>query len=108
MIPLLLAIGIQTKVSEALAYGKPVLATSLALLEFLGLRPWMEMAIEDDPRRFVESIKYLLEDERVLKGLSSRARAYYSSSPINPEVHGKVLRGRVSRARCGESSRQGN
>ena len=90
VIPLLLAIGVQTKVSGALAYGKPVLVTSLALQEFPGLRPWREVAVEDDPRRFAESIKYLLEDERALKGLSSRARAYYSSSPINPEVHGEV------------------
>ena len=104
VIPLLLAIGLQTKVSEALAYGKPVLTTSLALQEFQGLRPWKDVAVEDDPRRFAESIEYLLEDERVLKGLSSGAHAYYSSSPINPEVHGEVLGDALERCvmRCGE------
>jgi len=104
VIPLLLAIGLQTKVSEALAYGKPVLTTSLALLEFPGLRPWRDVALEDDPRRFAESIEYLLEDERALKGLSFGAHAYYSSSPINPEVHGEVLGGALERCamRCGK------
>jgi len=94
VIPVLFAQGLQTKVSEALAYGKPVLTTPLALEEFPGLRPWREVAVEDDPRRFAETIRYLLEDGRASKDLSSGARAYYSSSPINPEVHGEVL-GRV-------------
>jgi len=38
-------------------------------------------AVEDDPRRFAETIRYLLEDGRASKDLSSGARAYYPSSP---------------------------
>ena len=91
VIPLLHADGFPMKLAEALAYGKPVLTSSIALDVIPNLRPWREIAVEDDPWKYAKIIKYLLEDENTLKNLSSGARAYYLSSTINPELHGKVL-----------------
>jgi polysaccharide biosynthesis protein PslH len=73
--PLLVARGIQNKVLEAMAMGKPVLATPQAL-EGLVLSPGIHALSADRPEDWVKEIDRLYGDDRLCDDIGTSGRCY--------------------------------
>ena len=73
--PLQIARGIQNKVLEAMAMGKPVLASPQAL-EGLAIEPGREALAAASPDEWVNAMLRLYADDRLAGALSSRAREF--------------------------------
>jgi sugar transferase (PEP-CTERM/EpsH1 system associated) len=72
--PLRIARGIQNKVLEGMAMGRPVVATSAAF-EGIDAEPGREISIADDPQDFAGKVLALLDGKAALKmGKLARAR----------------------------------
>ena len=73
--PLRIARGIQNKVLEAMAMGKPVVATAAAATG-LSVRAGEDIVIADDPAVFADRVSALLngEEQRAKIGAAARAR----------------------------------
>ena len=73
--PLRIARGIQNKILEAMAMGRPVVGTSSA---FQGLRatPADGIRIADHPQTFAEAVLTLLQDQDLHRRCSVLARGY--------------------------------
>jgi glycosyltransferase involved in cell wall biosynthesis len=82
--------GLQTKLAEALAYGEPVITTSVVAEEFPGLVNGKHLIIEDDPKKWVSIITYMLDDEEYLRKISKEARDYYMRN-LSPDMHALTL-----------------
>jgi sugar transferase (PEP-CTERM/EpsH1 system associated) len=72
--PLRIARGVQNKVLEAMAMGKPVVATSAANAG-VGARPGAEILIADDADDFAQAVDALLADEMRADAIGGAARA---------------------------------
>jgi glycosyltransferase involved in cell wall biosynthesis len=90
LIPQVLGHGLQTKLAEALAYGKPVITTSVVAEEFPELINGRRLIIEDDPGKWANIITYMLDDEEYLRKISREARDYYMRN-LSPDVHAVTL-----------------
>ena len=75
MAPLRVARGIQNKVLEAMAMGKPVVATHQAL-EGIGVTPDVHVCRAATPHEWVRSISGLLTDPDRCARLGRAARAF--------------------------------
>jgi glycosyltransferase involved in cell wall biosynthesis len=67
--------GMRVKVLEALAAGKAVVATSLAVAG-LSVVDHQEVRVADSAERFASATADLIEDVRIRAGLAERARAW--------------------------------
>ena len=74
VVPLRAGGGTPLKMLEAMALGRPIVATSLACAG-LDVRAGTHVLIEDDPRRFADAVVALLRDEARCAELSVAARA---------------------------------
>jgi glycosyltransferase involved in cell wall biosynthesis len=72
--PLRVGAGFKNKVLEAMAMGKPVVATPLSL-EGIDARPGEHLLAADDPDAFADAVVRLLEDPALARRLGERARA---------------------------------
>ncbi len=78
VVPLRIARGIQNKVLEALAVGKPVIA-SLPALEGLAVVPGNEALAAETPAQWVKAITRLLDDQHECRRLCKAARTFVST-----------------------------
>ena len=78
IMPLIYGTGMQTKVIEAMSYGKAIITTSAIASEFMGIENGKHMIIEDDPEEFVEKIKLLMNDRELRSKISKNAFEYYN------------------------------
>jgi glycosyltransferase involved in cell wall biosynthesis len=78
ILPLVYGTGIQTKMYEALAYGKPVITTSAIVSEFPSLINGKHVIIEDDPELFIEKIDYLYKNKKLREAMSKEALIYFN------------------------------
>ncbi len=75
IIPLRLARGVQNKLLEAMAMGKPVVTTS-KVLQGIQAEPEQDLLTADDPRAFERQVLRLLRDPGLAQGLGRRARTF--------------------------------
>lgn len=83
--PLRLARGVQNKVLQAMAFGRPVVATRAAC-QGLAVVPGEHLYVEDDPVAFAARVVGLLRDRDARVRLAGRARRFveaeYAWDPI--------------------------
>lgn len=91
--PITVAMGIRTRVLEALAMGKPVVATSSAV-GGIDITPNEDIIIADNPNEFAERVIQLLNDEELRGRIGKNARKLvekkYSWEIMSEKFH-KVL-----------------
>jgi sugar transferase (PEP-CTERM/EpsH1 system associated) len=75
VIPLRLARGIQNKVLEAMAMGKPVVTTNKAL-QGIGARHGQHLLAADDAETFSRAVVSLIEDPEKANAMGRRARRF--------------------------------
>ena len=80
ILPLISGSGIQTKMLEALYYGKAIITTSVIASEFPNLMNGQEAIIEDDPEKFITHIQTLMKDKKLREYLGKNAREYYNKN----------------------------
>ncbi|MBP1694830.1 MAG: glycosyl transferase, family [Deltaproteobacteria bacterium] len=88
--PIRIGSGTKIKVLNAMAQGKPVVATTTAA-EGIDVAPGENILIADDPKEFAEKIVYLLSHERLAREMGTRARELmekkYSWDVISDDIH---------------------
>ena len=77
--PLRIARGVQNKVLEAMAMGKPVV-TSPAALEGLAAEPGRHLLVADEPSQWAEVLAELLHDDELALSLGMSARRFVERS----------------------------
>lgn len=77
--PLRIARGIQNKVLEAMAMGKPVVCTSHAL-EGICAEPGKDIVRADAPEEFAEAVIQLLKDKARRTEIGKRARSFVENN----------------------------
>ncbi len=80
ILPLISGTGIQTKMLEALYYGKAIITTSVIASEFPNLMNGQEAIIEDDPEKFITHMQTLMKDKKLREYLGKNAREYYNKN----------------------------
>src|SRR5262249_47226836 len=75
VVPLRIGGGTRLKIFEAMAMGKPVVATTVGA-EGLPVRPGRELLIADEPESFAASVVSLLQNPRAAKLLGLSARTF--------------------------------
>lgn len=75
VIPLRLARGVQNKVLEAMAMGKPVVTTTKAI-EGIQAVPEKHVLIEDTPQGFCDAVLRLLKDRETRERLGAKGRKF--------------------------------
>jgi len=73
VVPLRLARGVQNKILEAMAMGKPVVATSAAV-EGIKARPGEHLLVADSPDEFAEAVNLLLRERPLAEKMGKAAR----------------------------------
>jgi glycosyltransferase involved in cell wall biosynthesis len=73
--PIVVGAGIQNKVLEAMAMGKPVVATSKAC-QALSVSRGQHLLIADDPKAFADAVVKLLLDDNLAVRLGREGRRY--------------------------------
>ncbi len=73
--PITVGAGIQTKVLEAMAMGRPVVATSRAC-QALSVKNGEHLLIADKPDEFADAVVRLIHDDDLAGTLGRKGRAY--------------------------------
>jgi len=84
--PVRLGAGMQNKVLEAMALGKPVVGTTLALQGIVGGQDGEHFVVADSPEQMAERIVDLLRDRHRAQELGRRARTL-----VEECIHGIAL-----------------
>jgi len=74
VVPLRIARGVQNKILEAMACGRPVVTTGRAL-EGIQARPGRDLLVADEARSFADRTVELLQDEKMRERIGRQARA---------------------------------
>jgi len=77
--PVTVGAGIQTKVIEAMAMGRPVVATSKAC-QALSAKNGEELLIADEPKAFAEAVVTVLRDDKLALKLGQNGRKYVENN----------------------------
>ncbi|MEM6800052.1 MAG: glycosyltransferase family 4 protein [Bacteroidota bacterium] len=91
VVPLLSGSGLRIKIVEAMAYGKAVVATSMAA-EGLGAFHGNQILIADDPKKFADCVSVLLEKRSFFDTISKHAKSFVRSRFNNDKVIDRLLR----------------
>ena len=87
--PLRFGAGIKGKINQSMAFGVPVVATSLAV-EGMGLIDHEDVLVADDPEDFARTLVELYESEELWNRLSEngikKARALYSTDTARKKL----------------------
>jgi GT2 family glycosyltransferase/glycosyltransferase involved in cell wall biosynthesis len=88
--PLRYGAGIKGKINQSMAYGVPVVATSLAV-EGMGLIDHEDILVADEPEDFARALIELYESEELWNRLSEngvrKTRALYSTDAAREKLH---------------------
>lgn len=87
--PILFGSGTRIKILEAMAYGRPVVSTSMGA-EGLGLQHGKHVLLADDMQRFGECVVQLAGDRSLQERLAVAARAYQQSRYTPQAIHSSV------------------
>jgi glycosyltransferase involved in cell wall biosynthesis len=87
--PLRFGAGIKGKVGEAMAYGIPVVTTSIGA-EGFGATHDLDIMLADDPASFAEAIKQLYSDEELWQRLATNSRLLIKRH-FTPEVVAETI-----------------
>lgn len=94
VVPLRAGSGTRLKILEAMAYGRPVVSTSLGC-EGLCVEHYKHLFIADTPQDMVTAIDTLLERKDITKKMVENARTlvetHYSWESIGASIHGFLL-----------------
>jgi sugar transferase (PEP-CTERM/EpsH1 system associated) len=93
IVPLRIARGIQNKVLEAMAMGRPVVTTQNAL-QGISATPGKDVIVADDETTFAEAIIDLLQNKAKAKSLGQNARIFaerYCSWKKNLQILEKLI-----------------
>jgi glycosyltransferase involved in cell wall biosynthesis len=87
--PLRFGAGIKGKINQSMAFGVPVVATSLAV-EGMGLIDREDILVTDDPKDFARALVELYESEELWNRLSEngikKTRALYSTETARKKL----------------------
>lgn len=101
--PILFGSGTRIKIVEAMAYGRPVVSTSLGA-EGLGAQDGRHLLIADGMAEFAQAVVRLRRDPTLQAALVDEARRFqqenYTPSAINQSVADLIERGRQNAARA--------
>jgi polysaccharide biosynthesis protein PslH len=106
--PLRLGGGMRVKVVEALASGKPVVATPLAV-SGLAVEDGEQVLLAETDEEFAECIARLLDDDALRHRLGAAARAWAEANlgwEAVVDRHERLYRGLVERARSSTGRRE--
>jgi glycosyltransferase involved in cell wall biosynthesis len=88
--PIRIGSGTKIKVLNAMAQGKPVVATTTAA-EGIDVTPEENILIADDPEEFAKKILYLFKNEEMRRKMGEKARELierkYSWDVISEDIH---------------------
>jgi glycosyltransferase involved in cell wall biosynthesis len=88
--PIRIGSGTKIKVLNAMAQGKPVVATTTAA-EGIDVTPEENILIADDPEEFAKKILYLFRNEEMRRKMGEKARELierkYSWDVISEDIH---------------------
>jgi polysaccharide biosynthesis protein PslH len=85
IVPLLSAGGMRVKIIEGMALGKVIIATTIAA-EGIDCSHQENILLADDAKQFGENLKWLLEDARRYRLLSSNARKFVEDKYDNKRI----------------------
>ncbi|HYN85336.1 MAG TPA: glycosyltransferase [Pyrinomonadaceae bacterium] len=91
--PLRFGAGVKGKVGEAMSYGLPVVATSVAA-EGFGLTDGTHVLVRDDPREFAAAVVKLYTDEILWRRLADEGRRHIELH-YTPERVAEVVGGSI-------------
>jgi GT2 family glycosyltransferase/glycosyltransferase involved in cell wall biosynthesis len=94
--PVRFGAGVKGKIGEALAYGIPVVTTTIGA-EGMGLRDGEEALIVDSPQDFAAAVVRLYGDARLWQHLSGNAHAHVERN-FSPRVVGKIINDSIKKA----------
>ena len=77
--PILIGSGTRIKILESMAFGRPVVATSMAA-EGMGLRDGEHIVLEDDMADFARAVVELCDDPARRERIADAARAYVTET----------------------------
>ncbi len=89
VVPLMTGGGTRLKILEALAYGRPVITTSVGV-EGLDLEPGNEALVADDVGGFAESCRDVLVDEGLARRIGEAGRSFFLKGYQLHHVHESV------------------
>ena len=103
IVPILFGSGTRIKIVEAMAYGRPVVSTSLGA-EGLGVQDGRHLLIADGMAEFAQAVVRLRRDPALQAALVDEAHRFqqenYTPSAINQSVADLIERGRQNAARA--------
>lgn len=85
LVPLLSGSGLRIKIIEGMAYGKPIVSTSVGA-EGIAITNGKNILIEDDPVKFADAVISLLKDDNKRTELGSEAQAFAAKEFDNINV----------------------
>lgn len=91
--PIRFGAGVKGKIGEALAYGLPVVTTSIGA-EGMGFTDGDEALIADDARAFAEAVIRVYRDRALWQRLADKGRAHIEQG-FTPRVVGKIIKDSV-------------
>lgn len=96
--PLRFGAGMKGKIGEALAYGLPVVTTSIGA-EGIGLRHGEEALIADEPQAFADTVIQLYRDENLWERLADGGYRHVERH-FTPQVVGEIINRSVKELGC--------
>jgi glycosyltransferase involved in cell wall biosynthesis len=103
--PVSVGAGVQNKVLEAMAMGKPVVATSKAC-QALSVRNGEDLLISDEPKAFAEAVVRVLRDDKLALKLGQNGRRYVENNH-NWDENARMLEGVYGKAIASMSEKGG-
>jgi glycosyltransferase involved in cell wall biosynthesis len=89
IVPLLSGSGTRIKVMEALAYGLPIVSTSIGC-EGIAIETGVHALIADDPASFARAVERILTDDELCGRLGANGRQFYLERYESSTVADKI------------------
>ena len=89
IVPLLSGSGTRIKVMEALAYGLPIVSTSIGC-EGIAIETGVHALIADDPASFARAVEMILTDDELCGRLGANGRQFYLERYESSTVADKI------------------
>ena len=91
IVPILSGSGMRVKIVEGMAYGKAIVATTMAA-EGMGVRHNQHILLADKPDRFINAISVLIEKRSMLDTIGFQARKFCEDRFDNDKIVGRLLK----------------